>query len=312
MFMSWTMSPSQRPRGCSRHRRGLAVGLGCAVAAVGTMIVGGGAVPRTADAALVARYRFDEPDGPTAVDSAGAHDGTLVNGPVREPVTGPPGTGLGGTALNLDGADDYVDLGAGTDLLQNAAGATISAWVRPDRFSATSGLRSLVFINRNGDTERARATLTLSNNTIQFGGRSAGDANLQQISTTANPGGAAVGTWFHVAGVMDFAADLITIYVNGAPVASGTVSFASARAANDAAGPSVIGTYGNKAERFFDGQLDDLRVYDEPLTAAQIAQEISLPEPTGFATVAATALSAGLLRRRRRTRTSSHRTAACR
>ncbi|MHC4616748.1 MAG: LamG domain-containing protein [Planctomycetota bacterium] len=70
---------------------------------------------------LVAHWKFDEGTGPTAYDSAGTNDGTLVNGPVWT-------TGVLDGALEFDGINDYVTVPDDPSL--NITGdITVSAWV---------------------------------------------------------------------------------------------------------------------------------------------------------------------------------------
>ena len=70
---------------------------------------------------LVAYWNFDEDSGPTAHDSAGTNDGTLLNGPVWT-------TGIVNGALEFDGNNDYVDVG----YLGELSTWTISLWANSD------------------------------------------------------------------------------------------------------------------------------------------------------------------------------------
>ncbi|MHC4623252.1 MAG: hypothetical protein ACYS4W_05050 [Planctomycetota bacterium] len=70
---------------------------------------------------FVAHWKFDEGTGPTAYDSAGTNDGTLVNGPVWT-------SGVLDGALEFDGTNDYVTIpdDPGLDVTGDI---TISAWM---------------------------------------------------------------------------------------------------------------------------------------------------------------------------------------
>ena len=74
-----------------------------------------------ASADLVARWRFDENSGDVAHDTSGnGHDGTINGGANWVP-------GVGGSALEFDGTDDYV--GTGESLLTNMSEFTVAFWV---------------------------------------------------------------------------------------------------------------------------------------------------------------------------------------
>jgi carboxymethylenebutenolidase len=75
------------------------------------------------DDRLVAHYRLDEMDGPTAKDSAGANDGTLHGTPLWRP----SGGRIKG-AIQLDGIDDYI--GAGFVLDPASGPFSVFAWVQ--------------------------------------------------------------------------------------------------------------------------------------------------------------------------------------
>ena len=86
-------------------------------------------VANTQTPGLAAGYAFDEGTGTTAADASG-HGivGTLTNGPGWS-------TGIYGNALNLDGVNDYVDLG-NPAALQLTGSMTISAWIYSSSFPA--------------------------------------------------------------------------------------------------------------------------------------------------------------------------------
>ena len=74
-----------------------------------------------ASADLVAHWRFDEGSGDVAYDTSGnGHDGTINGAPNWVP-------GVGGSALEFDGTDDYV--GTGESLLDNMSEFTLAFWV---------------------------------------------------------------------------------------------------------------------------------------------------------------------------------------
>jgi hypothetical protein len=85
--------------------------------------------------------------------------------------------------------------------------------------------------------------------------------------------GLPLGTWSHVAVTYDGANQ--RLYVNGVQVAS-RAQTGSMALGN---GPLRIGGNGSWATEFFQGLIDDVRVYNRALTATEIATDMSTPVP---------------------------------
>ena len=81
-----------------------------------------------------------------------------------------------------------------------------------------------------------------------------------------------VGTWQHIAATYD--GTTARYYIDGAQVASRTV--------NNGAGVSDtwrIGAYGGSPGGFFDGLIDDVRIYNRALSASEIQTDMAQPVP---------------------------------
>jgi len=86
--------------------------------------------PTLGSANIVAHYRFDETSGTTATDASGnGNDGTFENGVTL----GAPSliASGGGTAVDLDGVNDYVDLGAKsrTNFIHETGVFAVGGWI---------------------------------------------------------------------------------------------------------------------------------------------------------------------------------------
>ena len=198
---------------------------------------------------LVAAYAFDELSGATAVDASG-------NGRAGAVVGATWVGGRYGGGLSFDGTNDYVGLpGLGT--FYNTA-FTLEAWVRK------SGPKNDVGIfgtwNGNGpmlwiDHIAGRYQLTLGGSLSTY------------LDSGVNP---IVGQWQHLAATFD--GTTARYFVDGAEVAS--------RPASGSVGSSNtwrIGAYGPGPGGFFDGVIDELRVYDRALGAAEIQGDRDQP-----------------------------------
>jgi hypothetical protein len=197
---------------------------------------------------LVGHWEFDEGEGSIAYDSAGDNDGTLVNGPAWT-------TGILDGALSFDGSDDYVEVDDSATL-DITSEITIVAWVKRD---ATGIRHDIVAKNTNvgpyngyllvlNESNRISLSLTISNSWEQCQGGSVDDTN-----------------WHHLAGTFD--GNEMVAYIDGSPVAQNTAS--GSIAVND--NNLYIGRSDPTAAlNFFDGKLDDVRIYDRALSAEEV------------------------------------------
>jgi PKD repeat protein len=206
-------------------------------------------VTNTGVAGLVAGWSFDEGTGTLARDSSSnANSGTLGGGVAWT------AAGRYGGALTFDGVDDWVTVpdSASLDL---AGPMTMTAWVRPTTLGpwrqvllkeSTSGLTYALYAT-NANANRPNAHLSI------------GGVDREAAGTSA----IATNTWTHLAATYNGSA--IRLYVNGTLVR--TVNRTGAVALSD--GPLRIG--GNSVwGEWFAGQLDDVRVYNRALSAAEV------------------------------------------
>ncbi|MGJ8698153.1 MAG: LamG domain-containing protein [Verrucomicrobiaceae bacterium] len=252
------------------------------------------------NAALVAHYKFDEGSGTTAADSAGGDQNAATNQGTVGWLTG----GKIGGALDLPG---NASMQAADAIGAGATAFTISIWVNMDDTPGYDGIYSARNtenwgLNVNGGNAAALAFDYRYDNPPINGGGSQG------LDSPA--GSAVVGTWHHVA--MTWATDGVNssgaIYLDGVNVGT-----APTNAAIEYSGHLSTWNIGDDpccGGRELNAQLDDLAVWDEALSDAQIAQifnggnagldaptALTVPEP---ATGLLSALAALTLLRRRR------------
>jgi len=217
----------------------------------------------------LAHWKLDEASGTTALDSVGGHDGTLTNGPTW-------GTGQVDGALNFDGSNDYVNVphDPGLDL---ASALTISTWFRADSFGpGLGGYRT--FVSKYPTTTTANYWFGTWQQELVFGFWSGG--TWYEVYTTGLS--LNTGQWYQAAVSFDDASDQVLLYIDGAQVYAGSI----------AVSPPVNSgavTIGRSASgEYWDGGLDDIRIYDEVLTSSAIAALATLsggggggPPPVG-------------------------------
>jgi glucose/arabinose dehydrogenase/PKD repeat protein len=205
---------------------------------------------------LVGAYGFNEGSGTTVTDSSGnGNYGTATN-------TTWATAGKNGKALLFNGINALVTVpdSASLDL---TTGMTLEAWVDPS--TLTSTWRTVVFKERPGGMLYA---LYASNGSAN---RPVGQVFLGNAERDA-PGtsSVSVNTWTHLAATYDGSA--LRLYVNGTLVTTLTVSGSLAATTNPLriGGNSIWGEY-------FNGLIDDVRIYNRALTAAEIQSDLATP-----------------------------------
>ena len=198
--------------------------------------------------APIAHWKFDETSGTTAIDSEGGHDGTLVGN-----ASWAPGEVDG--SLSLDGTGDRVDV---SGLIGSPSSLTIAAWVN----LSSAGFSGAEVIDL-GDNILMRLDNTFYDTYVSFWDGS----SWQRTRTGQFIAGSG---WRHVAYTHDDAANQQYFYIDGVEAASTTfsTSISYSHGSN-----TTIGANSNGNSNYdFNGQIDDLRIYNVALSAAEIAE----------------------------------------
>lgn len=208
---------------------------------------------------LISHWTLDETSGTTAADSAGSNDGTMLGG-LDAGINS--SSGQIGEALNLDGASDYISTNPATGM-GLVDEVTISAWIKPDNVTGDNKIFSNV---PSGNADGFKLSLYSSRKIeLQIGN------GTGPILNRAVSGGTTLvnGQWYHVVGVYSNSGDYIRTYVNGVldRELSTTEIMAASTTTNITIGAESYGSATNK----FDGAVDDVRVYNRSLSAADIS-----------------------------------------
>ena len=239
------------------------------VATVSIIVDGVGACG--SDPSLVGCWLLDEGSGPVAYDGGAvpANDATLVGSPTWMP-------GHSGGAISLNGTTQYGTTPDETSLdIVNQI--TLAAWVKPEKYET----QDLIKKAANGSVNGYELSLSTTKPTdlpssqkvfARFNQVTSGDT-YRLNSTTMYP---IDGTWIHAAVTYDGAT--MRLYINGVQESSLDTNIAIV--ANDE--PLSLGaqrTSGGSASRFFQGTLDDVRVYNRALSVAEIQALVSGNHP---------------------------------
>jgi hypothetical protein len=205
---------------------------------------------------LVAAYSFDEGSGTAAGDSSGAGNGGVVGGATWAV------SGKFGGALSFDGVNDWVTV-ADSALLDLTTGMTLEAWVKP----AVTKSWPTVIQKENAPNLAyslyANSDAGLGNKPsahIWIGGA---DRNLRGGTTLP------VGTWSHLAATYDGAA--LRLFVNSLQVAA----LAQTGSITTSAGALRIGGNSLVANEFFNGLIDEVRIYNRALGPGELATDMN-------------------------------------
>jgi len=213
-----------------------------------------------------AHWKLDDGTGTTAIDSEGGHDGTLSNGPVWV-------AGQLGNALQFDGADDYVDLTSDAELDDVfAGGATVMAWIEPAGWGGSGYGRIFDKSSSPSSTGDGWAIrLNTDNGGLNFGqGFTSGRGWWRFAESSIS-----LGSWQHIAIAYDASstANDPVVYLDGSPVPVARVDTPWGTLRTDAAINLRLGGHASAtAQNVFNGKIDDARIYDRMLDAAQIAE----------------------------------------
>jgi len=207
---------------------------------------------------LVAYYGFDEGSGTSVTDGSGSGNGGTISGATWTPI------GRYGSALSFDGSNDIVSVPDAASLDLTTA-LTLEAWVYP---TALSGWRTV--LQKDVPGELSYSLYAHDNVPRPAGYVRVGTASQSVAGAAALP----LNAWTHLAFTYDGAT--LRLYQNGEQVGSRALTGAITTSSL----PLTIG--GNAAwGEHFAGRIDEVRLYNRALTAAEIAADMAGPTPVG-------------------------------
>ncbi|MEU1479120.1 family 43 glycosylhydrolase [Streptomyces sp. NPDC005760] len=210
---------------------------------------------------LLLHYGFDESGGNIALDSSGhGHHGTYVGTPAF-------GTGVQDGSFRMSGdatGSPYVKIPNG--MLKNAGSVTVSTYAK---WKGGSGFQWLFGLGPDSD-KYLFATPSNGGNSLYSAITKASWSAESKLTAGSQ---LTPGEWRHVTVTLDGATGTMVLYVDGVEAARTTTTIKPSElydAHKDYSG--YIGRSLYSGDPSFGGQVDDFRVYDRALSAAEVME----------------------------------------
>ncbi|MEN6336412.1 MAG: LamG domain-containing protein, partial [Phycisphaerales bacterium] len=207
-------------------------------------------------------YSFDEGTGTRVGDSSGnGNHGTAIGGPTWS-------TGVLAGAMTFDGVDDYVDCGKGASVT-NVGSVSVAVWIQP----GVAGQDIKIASDQDGANGGYKLGVYSGNSMVEFEVRTS--ANAATLNRTA-PGGTALeaGVWYHVVGVYE-KGKAIRTYVNGRL----DRELLTTVEAGVSQGALMLGREAPTGAYWWNGKMDDMRIYNIAMSDAEAAGLAGQTEP---------------------------------
>lgn len=161
-------------------------------------------------------------------------------------------------ALSFDGSNDYVEVPDQTAL--NPSTFTLEAWIKTSQ--TTIGRILAKESTTNGD-QRYSLNINITDNKSEIRFDASDDSGPVTATSTTSVNDNA---WHHIAGVFDDSNDKLMIYVDG--ILEATTN--TAKTPKLSSNPLYIGRFDEQYGNYFDGIIDEVRIWNTARTQAQI------------------------------------------
>jgi hypothetical protein len=231
----------------------------------------GGSPNKDITRGLVGYWDFNDGSGTNANDASDQNnDGTLTTmDPNTDWVSGKAGNG---GALDFDGSDDYVSVGQQTALEPTTA-VTVSIWIK--RSGAQASFAKVLW-NGPNDNDPWGAYGFQFNSTADDDIEWSITTGVTDTQVSTGSGTISDGVWQHLVGTYD--GSTMRVYLDGveknSTVKTGTIA--------DYGSPGLLmGGHTDQPSQDYAGLIDEVRVYNRALSAAEIRYHYSRGAPVG-------------------------------
>lgn len=197
----------------------------------------------------IAQWNFDEGAGTTAYDNVGTNNGMLFNSPTWQASS----NCVNGSCLSFNGSSNYVRV-SNVSTFQRSTGQelTVECWIKPSRLA---GQYQDLVVNRSASAYNWMLYQHTTDGSVQLHGAA------QNKSTYIPP----INIWTHIVATVS-ASGVYNLYANDQLVQTVTGYQYQTQTPNELS----IGNFGSV--EYYQGSIDDVRIYDYALTDSQIKQ----------------------------------------
>jgi prepilin-type N-terminal cleavage/methylation domain-containing protein len=199
----------------------------------------------------VSEWKFDEGSGTSTADTVGSNSGMLANGPAWRSGS----DCVSGNCLSFDGTNDYVKTAVNFSNEANSA-ITLEGWVNSDVITNHGSYYRRIIIP--GGNQYFSLVLNGGKITVYYNNGVQRELNAPDVVLA--------GRWYHVVGMYDGAN--VKLYIDGVQINSTASSLAAI-----ASGPVHIGVYSDEVNGWWDGSIDEVRIYNAALTASAVRED---------------------------------------
>lgn len=171
-------------------------------------------------------------------------------------------------------SSQHVDIGLDIPSLNGKPAVTIMAWIKLDDSTATRSVSEQAIGPPPGTSGTSRMFFNVTAGGVgtagfQLGIRPADGGG----STTLNSSGSPItdGQWHHIAAVGDIGGDAMALYIDGVLNNSSAPAFTPTTFPATNGKNGTVGANDTGGGQFFNGVIDDYRMYDRALSADEIA-----------------------------------------
>ena len=205
---------------------------------------------------------FFEPDGTIAKDVSGTENNGVITGAGHV-------VGKIGNALYFDGIGDFVDVADDVSLHPLLESFSISFW-----FKSKPVVAAVFMLSKGGGGGEGYEIFLSVTARITTSFRD----NATRATTISTTGGYDDSEWHHVVSVHDNSSNKTLLYVDG--IYNSISALATANTINNI-NILTIGAFSGGGSNFFNGEIDEVMLYNRVLTAKEILEYYNLTKNYG-------------------------------
>ncbi|MBU3979612.1 LamG domain-containing protein, partial [Patescibacteria group bacterium] len=209
-------------------------------------------------------FPFNEGTGTVTADSSGnGNTGTLINGPVWT-------TGKIGSALQFNGVNNYVSTGNPSSLSFGTGNFTYSFWVYTISNQSNTHIISKWKWSNTPSTNQGIVFTVQQGPWLQVW---LGDASSSNAIGSTSYSALPLNAWKHIA--LTRQSGIVKLFVDAVQVDSNSLAHDI-----NTTTPLTIGGPSDLSSKFFNGKVDEIKIYNRALTDSEVLAEYQATTPT--------------------------------